>query len=69
MKAFYKGQAIEPYESFYHNTSLQFFRGQLGGGQSRCVKCDDSLAVMEVVYEQDSDSRILLEESAERSSL
>ena len=52
MKMTYKGQAIEPYESFYHNTSDDFFRGQLGGGISRCCKCDDSLAVMEVVYEQ-----------------
>lgn len=31
MKMTYKGQAIEPYESFYHNTSDDFFRGQLGG--------------------------------------
>lgn len=52
MKIMYKGKIIEPYESFYHNTTLAFFRGQLGGGQSRCVKCDDSLAVMEVVYEE-----------------
>ena len=27
----YKGKEIEPYESFYHNTSDKFFRGQLGG--------------------------------------
>ena len=32
MKTTYKGQTIEPYESFYHNTSDSFFRGQLGGG-------------------------------------
>ena len=32
MKMIYKGQIIEPYESFYHNTSDSFFRGQLGGG-------------------------------------
>lgn len=31
MKITYKGQMIEPYESFYHNTSDNFFRGQLGG--------------------------------------
>lgn len=48
----YKGKEIEPYESFYHNTSDKFFRGQLGGGISRCCKCDDSLAVIEVVYEE-----------------
>ena len=51
MKMIYKGRIIEPYESFYHIDSIQFFRGSLGGGLSRCVKCDDSLAVMEVIYE------------------
>lgn len=32
MRIIYKGKIIEPYESFYHNTTLAFFRGQLGGG-------------------------------------
>ena len=50
MKITYKGKEIEPYESFYHNTSNDFFRGQLGDGISRCCKCDDSLAIL-VEYE------------------
>ena len=54
MKMIYKGQTIEPYESFYHNTSDNFFRGQLGGGISRCCKCDDGLAVMEIIYEDEN---------------
>lgn len=45
----YKGKTIDPYESFYWNTTQKFFRGQLGGGISRCVKTDDSLAIMEEV--------------------
>ena len=43
----FKGNEIHPYESFYWNTTQEFFRGQLGGGISRTVKTDDSLAVME----------------------
>lgn len=43
----YKGREIHPYESFYWNTTQEFFSGQLGGGISRTVKTDDSLAVME----------------------
>lgn len=42
----YKGKAIHPYESFYWNTTQEFFRGELGGGIARCVKCDDSLATL-----------------------
>ena len=42
-------------------------KGQ-SGGQSRCVKCDDDLTILEVVYE-DKDNRLCLEESAERSGL
>ena len=30
------------------------------GGQSRCVKCDDDLTIVELIYEQDSDSGIPL---------
>ena len=43
----FKGKHIDPYESFYWDTTPEFFRGQLGGGDSRTVKTDDSLAVME----------------------
>lgn len=43
----YKGQEIHPYESFYWNTTEAFFRGELGGGIARCVKTDESLAIME----------------------
>lgn len=55
MKITYKGKVIEPYESFYHNTSDDFFRGQLGDGISRCCKCDDSLATL-VEYEENRQS-------------
>ena len=43
----FKGKHIDPYESFYWNVTDRFNRGQLGGGISRTVKTDDSLAVME----------------------
>lgn len=42
----YKGKEIQLYESFYWNTSQDFFHGQLGEGLSRTVKTDNSLAVM-----------------------
>lgn len=42
----YKGKTIHPYESFYWNTTHQFFHGELGEGIVRCVKCDDSLATL-----------------------
>ena len=42
----YKGKHIDPYESFYWNVTERFNRGQLGGGISRTVKTDGSLAVM-----------------------
>lgn len=32
MKIKYKNKEIEPYESFYWDTSERFFSGQLGGG-------------------------------------
>jgi hypothetical protein len=54
MKLIYKGKGIEPYETFHWNATERFFRGQLGGGISRCCKCDDSLAIMEIVYESDT---------------
>lgn len=40
------GKEITPYETFYWGTTEAFFRGVLGGGISRTVKCDDSLAIM-----------------------
>lgn len=55
MKAFYKGQIIRPYESFYRNASERFGKGSIGGGQSRCVKCDDDLTILEVVYEDNEE--------------
>lgn len=45
-KIIYKDKEISPYESFYWNTTREFFRGQLGGGISRTVKTDDSLATL-----------------------
>lgn len=33
MKAFYKGQIIRPYESFYRNASERFFHGTVGGAE------------------------------------
>ena len=32
MKMIYKGQIIEPYESFYRNASERFVDGSVGGG-------------------------------------
>ena len=52
MKMIYKGQVIEPFESFYRSASERFFHGTMGGGQlSRCVKCDDDLTILEIIYE------------------
>lgn len=64
----WKGQTIYPYDAFYRRASERFGKGSIGGGQSRCVKCDDDLTILEVVYE-DKDNRLCLEESAERSGL
>ena len=50
MKMIYKGQAIEPFESFYRTASERFFRGTMEG-ISRCCKSDDQLTILEVVYE------------------
>lgn len=63
----YKGREIHPYESFYWNDSLAFHRGELGGGISRSVKTDDSLAVL-VPYETEMDIRIIEEQGQERES-
>lgn len=32
MKMIYKGQQIEPFESFYRTASERFFHGTMGGG-------------------------------------
>ena len=53
----YKGREIHPYESFYWNESPAFVRGELGGGISRTVKCDDSLATM--VIDEDRQDNLL----------
>ena len=44
-----KGKEIPVGEVFYWNTTDQFFRGTLGGGVSRTVKTDNSLAVIECI--------------------
>lgn len=54
MKMIYKGQMIEPYESFYRRASERFFHGTVGGGISRTCKCDDDLTILEVVYEDEN---------------
>lgn len=48
----FKGKNIPPYEPFYWNTTDDFFRGYLGGGISRTVKTDDSLAVIIEIDEE-----------------
>lgn len=47
----WKGQTIYPYEGFYRTDTEKFFRGCIGEGISRACKCDDSLTILEVVYE------------------
>lgn len=54
----FKGKEIHPYECFYWNDSPAFHRGELGGGISRSVKTDDSLAVL-VPYETERDIRTI----------
>lgn len=44
-----KEKKITPYESFHWDTTERFFHGQLGGGVSRTLKTNNSLAVMEEV--------------------
>lgn len=63
----YKNKEIHTYESFYWNTSEAFFRGELGGGIARCVKTDDSLAVL-VPYETERDIRTIEEQGQARES-
>lgn len=40
------GREIPPYETFYWGVSEGYFFGVIGGGISRTVKCDDSLAIL-----------------------
>jgi hypothetical protein len=63
----FKDKEIHPYESFYWDTTEAFFRGELGGGIARCVKTDDSLAVL-VPYETERDIRTIEEQRQERES-
>jgi hypothetical protein len=60
----FKDKEIHPYESFYWDTTEAFFRGELGGGIARCVKTDDSLAVL-VPYETERDIRTIEEQGQE----
>lgn len=53
MKFKFKGKIIDPYETFHWNASPSFFRGTLGGGISRTIKCDDSLAIL-VIEDEDT---------------
>lgn len=55
MKIIYKGKEIEPYETFHWNASERFFRGQIGCGISRALKCDDSLAIL-VEYDREENN-------------
>lgn len=57
IKMLYMGEPIEPYNGFYCNVTEQFMRPTLGGGLARTVKCDDSLAIMEVIYAERRDNR------------
>lgn len=56
IKMLYMGEPIEPYNGFYYNVTEQFARPTLGGGLARTVKCDDSLAIMEVIYANRQDN-------------
>ena len=42
----FKGVIIRPYEAFYFNTTPQFTRESMRGGVSKCVKTDNSLAIL-----------------------
>lgn len=53
MRMYFKNQLIEPYETFYHTQSERFFKGTIGGGQSRCVTTLDNMAILEVIYEEE----------------
>ena len=41
----YKGKEIQPYEGFYHNTSMRFLVAPKGGHKE--------MGVLEVLYERD----------------
>ena len=48
---------------------LQSLHPTIERGTSPIQKEEEEMGVMEIIYEQDSDNRLCLEESAERSSL
>ena len=52
------GREIPPYETFYIGVTEAFFRGVLGGGISRTVKCDDSLAILTKEKEEEMENEI-----------
>ena len=52
------GREIPPYETFYWGFTEAYFRGVLGGGISRTVKCDDSLAILTKEKEEDMENEI-----------
>ena len=52
------GREITPYETFNWGVSEDFFRGVLGGGISRTVKCDDSLAILTKEKEEEMENEI-----------
>lgn len=57
IKMLYMEEPIEPYNGFYYNVTDKFMHPTLGGGLSRTVKCDDSLAIMEVIYADRQDNK------------
>lgn len=52
MYIIYAGKKFEPYESFYFGCSPGFIRGTLGGGIARTCKCDSSMSIIEIVYDE-----------------
>lgn len=52
------GREIPPYETFYWGFTEAYFRGVLGGGISRTVKCDDSLAILTKEKEEEMENEI-----------
>ena len=49
-----KGRWIDAYSTFHWNATERFFRGTIEG-VSRSIKCDDSLAIVEMYEETKSD--------------
>lgn len=52
MYIIYAGKKFEPYETFYFGCSPGFIRGTLGNGISRTCKCDSSMSIIEIVYDE-----------------